>query len=116
VTVSGTTYNIDQDLASITITPNEYGTLTSTSVTRIDSSKINDPTNIDIKATSANPILAGSVITIAYALDQVVLNVASANSLTFTQLDSSGNAGPTLTTTVPTTTNSTHIIVKFTEW
>ena len=38
VTVSSTVYGIDQDSTSITVTPNTYGTLTSTSVTRVDSS------------------------------------------------------------------------------
>lgn len=115
VTTSGTTYDIDQDLASITVTPNTYGTLTSATVTRVDSSKINAVTTVDIKATSANPILSGSSITIGVSLDQFVLNVASVSSLTFNQLDSSGAVGAALTAT-STSTNSTHIIVKFTEW
>jgi len=115
VTDSGTSYGIDEDTTSITVTPNTYGTLTSTSVIRVDSSLINEATNLNIKATSKNPILSGSIITFGFALDQVILDVNDASLLTFFQLDSSDNASTELFAT-STTSNSTHIVVKFTEW
>ena len=77
--------------------------------------QINAVTNINVKATSANPILANSVITFGFALDQLVLNVADIASLTFFQLDSSGNVGSQLTPT-GRTSNSTHILIDITEW
>ena len=117
LTDSGTDYEIDTStgLTTITILPTVYGTLTSTSVTRVDSSKINDVTSLDIKATNPNPILAGSRISVEFPLDQAQLNVADANSLTFNQLDSSGNVGASITA-LTTSSNSTYIRVTFSEW
>ena len=115
VTESGTTYDIDQDLTTITVQPTVYGTLTSGSATRVNSSLINTETNIDIKATSANPIIANSIITVEYPLDQVQLNVATTSLLTFFQL-TSGGAVSTAITATSVTSNSTYIIAKFTEW
>lgn len=115
VTESSVSYDIDKDTASITVTPNTYGTLTSASVTRKDSSQINQVTNIDIKATSANPILASSVITFELPLDQVKITGADQNTLTFYRLDASGTQGTQLTAT-SRTLNSTYIKIKITEW
>jgi hypothetical protein len=113
VTESGTIYGIDTDSTSITVTPNTYGTLTSTSVTRVDSSKINEATNLNIKATSANPILANSVVTISIPIDQAVLDVADVDALTFYQLDSSDNVGSQITTS-SRSSNSTYYTIIFT--
>lgn len=114
VTESGTTYDIDQDLASITVTPNTYGTLTSTSVIRVDSSLINEATNINIKATSKNPILANSIITFELPFDQVQY-VTDINGLTFFKLDSSDNVGDALTTT-SISSSADYISVSIQEW
>jgi hypothetical protein len=114
VTESTTTYDIDQDLASITVTPNTYGTLTSTSVTRVDSSLINDATNINIKATSANPIIANSIITFHLPFDQVQY-VTDINGLTFFQLDSSDVVGSALATTSISATTD-YVIFSIKEW
>ena len=115
VTESATTYDIDQDLTTVTIQPNVYGTLTSASVERKDSSLINTDTNLDIKATSANPILSGSIITVEYPLDQAELSVASTAALTFFQLTAGGAVSTALTPT-SVTSNATYIVAKFTEW
>lgn len=115
VTESGTTYDIDLESTSITVTPNTYGTLTSATAERVDSSQINEITDLDIKATSANPILVDSTITFCYPLDQVVLNVGSIDDLTFFELDSSGNAGSQLTPT-SRSENSTYYTIEFIEW
>jgi hypothetical protein len=115
VTISSVAYDIDSDTASITVTPNTYGTLTSATVIRADSSLINDVTNINIKATSTNPILAGSIITFELPLDQVILTGADENTLTFFQLDTSGNVGAQLTT-ASRSLNATYIIITISEW
>jgi hypothetical protein len=115
VTESSTTYDIDQDLATITVTPNTYGTLTSTSAVRVDSSKINDVTALDIKATSKNPILSGSTISFQIPLDQVQLNVASVTDLTYSSLDTSGNVNGVLTATSETN-SGTYLQISFAEW
>ena len=115
ITVSGTEYGIDQDQTSVTVTPTTYGTLTSTSVTRVDSSKINEVTNINIKATSANPITTSSILKFKFPLDQVVLNVATADALTYYQLDASGNVGSQLTA-LSTTSDASYITVTIREW
>lgn len=115
VTESGTTYDIDEDLTTVTILPTTYGTLTNTSVTRVNSSLINTETELDIQATSANPILANSIVTVEYPLDQVQLNVATTSLLTFFQLTSGGAVSIALTP-LSVTSNSTYIVAKFTEW
>jgi hypothetical protein len=115
VTESSVTYDIDADTASITVTPNTYGTLTSATAIRVDSSLINQVTNINIEATSTNPILAASIITFELPLDQVIITGADETTLDFFQLDASGNVGTQLTTT-SRVLNSTYIIIKITEW
>ncbi|CAI2359515.1 unnamed protein product [Moneuplotes crassus] len=115
VTESSTKYDIDQDLTTVRIQPNVYGTLTSTSVTRLNSSLINTDTELDIKATSANPIPSLSTIKVEYPLDQVQLSVASTSALTFFQVSSAGTVGSALTP-ISVATSSTHITVTFREW
>ena len=114
VTEGANTYQIDQDLASITVTPNAYGTLINTSVKRVDSPKINTVTNLDVKATSANPIIAGSIITLQIPTDQAAL-VSDINSLTFFRLDASNNVGAALTL-INRSTAGGYVTVKITEW
>ena len=60
LTESSTTYDIDKDSTTITVTLNTYGTLTSTSATRVDSSKINDVINLNVKSTNKNHIVCRS--------------------------------------------------------
>ena len=84
-------------------------------LSRLNSSLINTATEIDIKATSANPIISGSTIKVEYPLDQVQLDVASVSALTFFQVSSTGTVGTALTAT-SVTSNATYIVATFTEW
>jgi hypothetical protein len=114
----GTAYDIDQstNLSAITITTNAYGTFTASSATRVDSSVMNEVTNVDFSATSLNPIPVGSKITVNIPIAQFVLNVGSVSDVTFYQLDSSGNVGTQRTPSSTPTSNSTYYIFEFTEW
>lgn len=57
---STASWSINQD-TSITLLPNEYGDMYSYSVTRVNSSNIQQYTEIDFVATSLNPIPLNSV-------------------------------------------------------
>ena len=112
---SGTIYDIDSDDSTVTITPNTYGTLTSASVTRVNSSLVSENTNINIAVTSANLIFSGSLITFNLLLDQLVLNVSGFDDVTFYQLDSSNSVGSQLVSS-SRTSNSTYYTVVIPEW
>ena len=88
--------------------------MTSASVTRVNSSQININTYLNIKATSANPILANSKITFNIPFDQAVFQT-DLNSLTFFQLDTSDNVGSALTAT-SRSNDSNYIYIAFNEW
>ena len=114
-TQNGETSILERSTDLISIHPNEYADLVNTKATRVSSPHINEVVNVDLFATSANPIPVQSTITVGYPLDHVVLNVANINDLEFYALDSSGNAGIKLTP-IASVQNGTHIVKKFFEW
>ena len=66
---SGPIYDIDFDDSIVTIISNTYGTLTSTSVTIVNSSLVSGRTSINIAATSANSIFLDSLKAFNLSLD-----------------------------------------------
>jgi hypothetical protein len=73
------------------VLPNEYGDLYDVEVLRIDSSLIESPTVVQVKAYTLNPVPLSSEYTFWISKQMFGLDVATFNDLIFFKLDAAGD-------------------------